>query len=1433
MEWNKFNTHGASPNHAFEVMCNILFEKWCRREYGETLKFFTFVNGEGGDGGVEAYGVLASGEVVGVQSKWFPEHFDSSQASQVEKSFRTAVEVRPDLKRYIVCIPKDFTSDKKTKNGKISKVTEDSRWKSLVEKLHSVNDNVEVILWNETRIFAEFQYKESVGSYNFWFGKNVIEDEIRVSFDKAKAGWANTKYIPDLYTTGSIHRELDSFLDTPAKTQERLNSLDSVIGKLGMLERAYNDLLRLEFPEDEAETVNAINDDIKTVAEWRIFFNRARDIVKNGDAIRVDNFFPNTFNLKCLRIDLKDSRIHFHNYSHFADVEKYLETIAEDVYECQENIEGTNDNRIIFLGNQGTGKTAGIIGEIEKYLQEGIFTPILVHASDFRNGESWLSIINKTLGISYGLSELEMLELLDNSAYIRGEVCNKSSKHDGVIHKCVICVDGIDESASWNFWKTKIREAKVFADIFPRIKFVFLSRPYVFGNIYNEEFYNTVHYISSNGDVSVQELFDKYTRHYNVTVGKNLWIKNALRTPMALKLFCDLYTNSSIDKIDHNSLVITRLFDNKINSMEEEFLKRSNIGSSGRMVRNVLSTLASLMSKSNNIAFQDIYNACKEPERGKLEYLLEFLKQEGFIFSHYLSNDEIFGESETVYSWGMQPAYDFLMAKKIAATIDADVDFPEYSEGIYQMLSVILLEEKNRLIFDYKKLKFEHINKFDLLCYGLVNSSQKAVEAYHDNLIKYMGKSIDCFHEVVNKVIIPLCRVANHPLGVGALDEFLSAFSTAAERDVWWSIPIYYREGYDAPWACHTAINIDDIVIYDDEPFNSTSMLVAWRLSNVSNEIRHQSRVQLTKWGIACPDEFYKLFVHFAYNNDPQIREDIFGVLYAVSLSKHISESFLANVSQWMVEHVFSDEGLQHFEDAAVRYYARGIVEIAIGRGVKESGVEKTVKPPYKNVSKLLPICNEAVDSKRMSGFGPIKYDLARYVLCDHLSDAFFKTNYRTQSMSAEAQNVFNEYAVKITDIDVKPDGLIIAMAYQYLLNHGWSRDVFWEYEDKEKIGVDIAIRGTYYPATHGSVSSVMSVSEKYTWCAKNAILAFLADRIPLSDYSGETEMLNDYGNFQSFSNAFQEYIESQKKCVEQSWYNVESMAYADSDTMTIDNIEKWMKDESVPDFVSWIEKDGYTLLETFTNINNDVTGIEETVWISSGLVVQKDMKKLLSLIAEDNEDCNSLLAVSDFSAYQESYCFCTPQEACAVISRKEVNSSFYLNEGEDCIELKATTSSCLTENAEETEKRYELPSAFLRKILGIVYGDGYNYIDKDDNVLAVYSAIGENWKSQQNTLRADSTKFKSALKKIGYTPFWLYRVYRSPSSKAYELYKNQILHDTDRTFIIWFEKDELKYQLLHEVKPIEMQKFQSSEQDSPNLSIFNDLLKQYGSDDT
>ena len=105
MDWTKFSNHGESNNHAFEVMCNLLFENWCHEEYGESIERFSFVNGSGGDGGVEAFCILDSGEIIGVQSKWFPEKVEGSQITQIKNSFKTAMKIRPNIVKYIVCVP--------------------------------------------------------------------------------------------------------------------------------------------------------------------------------------------------------------------------------------------------------------------------------------------------------------------------------------------------------------------------------------------------------------------------------------------------------------------------------------------------------------------------------------------------------------------------------------------------------------------------------------------------------------------------------------------------------------------------------------------------------------------------------------------------------------------------------------------------------------------------------------------------------------------------------------------------------------------------------------------------------------------------------------------------------------------------------------------------------------------------------------------------------------------------------------------------------------------------------------------------------------------------------------------------------------------------------------------------------------------------------
>lgn len=127
------------------------------------------------------------------------------------------------------------------------------------------------------------------------------------------------------------------------------------------------------------------------------------------------------------------------------------------------------------MGNQGTGKTAGIVAEANNLLQEKSHLPILVRAKEFSTGDNWLSILTKTLGISNTWSDRELFKALENAALLRNK-SNKNSEMVAIQPKCLICIDGIEESLSWTFWEERIEEAKVYEKDFTGIKFVFLSR---------------------------------------------------------------------------------------------------------------------------------------------------------------------------------------------------------------------------------------------------------------------------------------------------------------------------------------------------------------------------------------------------------------------------------------------------------------------------------------------------------------------------------------------------------------------------------------------------------------------------------------------------------------------------------------------------------------------------------------------------------------------------------------------------------------------------------------------------------------------------------------------------------------------------------------------------------------------------------------------
>ena len=638
---------------------------------------------------------------------------EASQFTQIENSFYTAIKVRPKLKRYIVCVPRDFTSKRMVKNNQVTKDTEESKWINLCEKINKEYPDVVIELWDETSIQEKLCLPETQGCYKYWFEcSDVFETEILTSYQRAINSWAKPKYIPDLYSMGYIHDKLSCFISSFEATKKKYDMTQNIYAIVQKLKRAYEDILRLKFTENEKVLLEKIKSDISILGEWLCIIREIGSLVASGSDIERDNF-EKKFELNCDSSELKDSSLHFSYYTHFYEVESILDNIEDDFEQFKRCVISDSHNKIIFLGNQGTGKTAGIVSEINLMLQGKTYLPILVQAKDYRKGDSWLSILTRTIGLSTTWSELELFQALENAALLRNRYLNESC--DIVVQpKCLICVDGIDEASSWSFWKERIEETQVYENIFSNVKFVFLSRPYVFPRYYDLDYRECFYTLPSSGDVSVNELFDNYIAFYKIDLCGNYWIKGILRTPMSLKLFCDLYGNSRVGNLDKNSLVITRLFQKKIDSVEESYRKQEKETKQQSMIKTVLVTVATLLTNKKEVTFEDILNESKEPIKSHLEDLLFFIENEGFIYSHQICKDE-FSVPETVYSWGMQPAFDYLIGRKIYDVIKTgnNIDI-EYTNGIYQMLSLIAIEEDEKLISEYSNIKLEESRDFAL-----------------------------------------------------------------------------------------------------------------------------------------------------------------------------------------------------------------------------------------------------------------------------------------------------------------------------------------------------------------------------------------------------------------------------------------------------------------------------------------------------------------------------------------------------------------------------------------------------------------------------------------------------------------------------------------------------------------------------------------------
>ncbi|HEY0729095.1 MAG TPA: hypothetical protein VGD38_13545, partial [Pyrinomonadaceae bacterium] len=205
---------------------------------------FRRIEGSGGDGGVEALRILSTNRKIGYQAKFYPSA-KSINWKNLDDSVKTALAQHPELERYIIALPCDFTGTRAARNGSTDGIwgkwdTQVTQWRSWAKASHI---EVEFEPWTAFELEGSLLQSDAQHLIHFFFDRLVFTpDWIEKQLNRT---------LVDLQARYSPHEHVDT---------EALKPFDVIHRR----ERVRNDLksifkmARLSNPRASASLVKSV-----------------------------------------------------------------------------------------------------------------------------------------------------------------------------------------------------------------------------------------------------------------------------------------------------------------------------------------------------------------------------------------------------------------------------------------------------------------------------------------------------------------------------------------------------------------------------------------------------------------------------------------------------------------------------------------------------------------------------------------------------------------------------------------------------------------------------------------------------------------------------------------------------------------------------------------------------------------------------------------------------------------------------------------------------------------------------------------------------------------------------------------------------------------------------------------------------------------------
>ncbi|GGC35869.1 hypothetical protein GCM10011386_30010 [Parapedobacter defluvii] len=1393
MQLVNLNTYSNAPERAFETLCSQLFENWVKRQYDD-ISYFSVVNGAGGDGGVEAYARRGNGQIVGLQAKWFLKSIGKGQISQIENSIKNALAIRPDIRHYIICIPRDNQSMRRGQRGKVLTETEESKLNDLQITIESSYDGLKIEYWFETRIITEMGHPANEGLIRFWFEKEAISfDTLTARFEEAKAGWLSDRYFPELHNKDTISKIVNEVTISDQYLKKELESVQEVFHKLETSVNLLSSFLDVPLDDDLKGKLIALVDNLKlTLVHYR---QLSQEIERNcvNSVFEYDEFsiYPITRKLSEARVPnrLREDKIklcRLLDELHRIHLPQYLNSFHERF----------QAHNYIILGPAGTGKTHALAFEVEERLRFRL-PSLLIRAKDCKN-LNWKMILSDSLQACSDWSVDQLFSALSSMA--RGASVSRAAgeKDKWLNHqlKFLICVDGIDECDDPAKWGELIHETKVWIERFPNIAFLFSCRNYPPTNQDPFSLHRNDERIKRQDVYSADlHVYYNYLEHFNIKYDKTPWIIYSFENALSARLFCEEYKGKDLTDLFPNPVFNTTwvLLGKKIERMEREYLNsvKDRFSINDHLVGSTLQLISRYFTEEKSIdrtrLRKLLYNDLEQVlPLSDIGHLLDKLIDNGFLLSHSTpSNDGLTYRQE--YEPGIQSFFDYLLAARYTETIVQgklknvpELILEERFAYVRELIALGLLTDHNQLV-GQDGLWTNDLNESELLQLQfkvLSKVSKKLYQQFEPFLQQLFIIDRDRF---VEYFVLPNANREDLNIVENIIHKTLLAFPSLYERDQFWSGP----DDHDIEGHSHLSLVFEYRTLFILSKPKQEPLLFSWVLSTTSNIIRDKIKADLTSWALNEIEGFVALLdVIFFPCQDAQIQEELAGVMYGLATLIDGETENVDRLVVWIQDNIFHPEQIVKIRNSVIRHACRCFMEKAYHLGICEEKDYKDCVPPYSKGNDLLKYHPDGFISR--DGIYPIERDL----YWNSIEDAFrnFVEYQRGGIPNTEMKNLLIEH--KSTD---SPKDFFTRVALQYIKDIGWNKaDGF----------ADIGHR------------QFRTFEQKYLISAVHEIQGYLADRLPFYEGSNKS-FLDDYGRILHINNPAHkelvklEYLSSDKI----GWFVPEDFSpELNYTTSTIkQDIKQWTTANFVYDFEKWLHPNKLNLFHEKDKVIDDwltldshlampePNGIGRT-WlkISCLLIDAADQRHLTSLLNEiDGEKIR--FATDHLNAGIRGHVY---NSLLDVIWRKQIeehDTEIMLAEKNGIvIEAYPTTTELVEQTATQSDIHFKFPSKFLRELLAINQSDKVSYFDRNRRVKAISHSTYENPDLQQKLLIADRNGMESALKEHGLVPVWVCKEFRSTMTSNSIVDKNQAHWQNCRIWFVLMEQSNCKAYLIH-----------------------------------